>query len=142
MNSKVLLAALIGAVASFIAGFIVFGLLLGNYMEAGMSPGLMKTAEEMTGASYVYIFLASFVSSLLIAYIFDSWANIRTLQGGLRAGALIGVLMALSVDLGLLATTHMFSGLGKVIVDVLASTLVTAAGAAAIGWWLGRTPAG
>lgn len=141
MNSKVLLAALIGAVASFIAGFIVFGFILGNYMAAGIAPGLMKTAEEMSGASYVFIFLASFVSSLLIAYIFDSWANIRTLQGGLRAGALIGLLMALSVDLGLYATTHMFSGLGKVIVDVLASTLVTASGGAAIGWWLGRNPA-
>jgi hypothetical protein len=141
MNSKVLLAALIGAVASFIAGFIVFGLLLGSYMAAGISPGLVKTAEEMSGAAYVHIFLASFASSLLIAYIFDSWANIRTLQGGLRAGALIGGLMALSVDLGLFATTHMFSGIGKVIVDVLASTLVTASGAAAIGWWLGRNPA-
>ena len=84
----------------------------------------------------VPILLADLVFGLLLA-----WAahrmGINTLQGGSVAGAIIGCLVYLSVDLMFMATMNMYANHNVVIVDVLASTVLAAGMGAAAGFVLG-----
>jgi uncharacterized membrane protein len=74
--------------------------------------------------------------SFLIAYIFQRWAKFDKFITGLTAGLLIGFLLALSYDLYFLASMHMFSK-SALIVDVIASTVITGIVSAVIAWVLG-----
>ena len=88
------------------------------------------------GKNLVPIVLADLVFGLLLA-----WAahrmGINTLQGGSVAGAIIGCLVYLSVDLMFMATMNMYANHNVVIVDVLASTVLAAGMGAAAGFVLG-----
>ncbi len=137
MNSKIIVAALLGALASFILGFLFYGLLLMDYMSSNMIPGAMKTEAEMGASSYIFLFLGTFASSLLLAYVFDRWANIRTAGGGASAGALLGLLMILSFDFGMYATTNLLK-MNFMLLDIALNVVFAAAAGAVIGWWLGR----
>ena len=98
MNKKILIAALVGAVASFLAGWLVFGYLLEGYYKSNtiVYQGLMKEPPVLWA-----IFVSGLCWSLLLAIIFDKWANIRTFAGGLMVAGWISFLIALSFDLSL-----------------------------------------
>lgn len=140
MNSKVIVAALLGALASFILGFLIYGLLLMDYMSANMIPGAMKTEAEMGASSFIFLYLGTLASSLLLAYVFDRWANIRTAGGGAKAGALLGLLMILCFDFGMYATTNLLK-MNFMLLDIALNVVFAAVAGAIIGWWLGRNPA-
>lgn len=90
--------------------------------------GLMKADGEM---NLVLVLLANLVFGALVA-----WAakrmGITTLQAGLVAGAIIGCLVSLSIDLMLMVMMNWYANHTIVIVDVLANT-VWAAGMGAVG---------
>lgn len=138
MNNKRIIAALIGAVVFFLGGYIIFGLILESYMQAGMTEGISKKVDEMNASSFIHIFLANLLFSYLLTHIFDAWAKVSTPLDGAKNGALIGFITCLSWDLGLFSTTHLFTDMGKVLVDSLAFGILSALGGAAIGWWLSR----
>ena len=129
-TTKLLLGTLAGTVTSFLAGGLIFGFLLANYMEANM--------EMSTNPNFVWILVGHIIMSFLITYIFLQWAGISTLVTGAKAGALIGLLIALSYAAFLLAGTTVYSGIESALVDTLGNTIVWAAGGAGIGWYLGR----
>jgi hypothetical protein len=69
MDTRTLLAALVGGVVAFLLGWLIFGMLLMGWMEAHMLsyPGLMKTEEEMNLA---LMFLSNLCLALLLAWSF------------------------------------------------------------------------
>lgn len=74
---------------------------------------------------------------LAYAYIFGTWANIKTFSGGAMGGAIVGGLFAAAFDLIMLGTTNIMTPTGA-IVDVIASIVMSAVVGGVIGWWLGR----
>ncbi len=136
MNTKVLVAALVGAVVAFLLGWVIFGMALMGYYEANMVhyEGLMKGEGEM---NLILMFCSNFVFSLLLAYAANRM-GVVDLQGGLITGAIMGFLFFLSVDLGFLAMMNYFTSTTVVLVDVLANTVWAACIGAAIGFMLGR----
>ena len=137
MTSKTFIAALIGGIVGFLAGYLIYGIALMSFMaaNAGSATGVMKT--EFSTASYIHIFIGNLAGAFLLAYIYDVWANIRTLAGGAKAGALIGLLMAINFDFVMLGTTNIMT-FNAAIVDILASVVFVAIVGSVIGWWLGR----
>jgi hypothetical protein len=129
MTSKVIVA--------FIGGFLIYGLALQSFMaaNAGTATGVMKT--DMSASNMIYIFIGNLASGLLLAYIFDKWANIRTLSMGAQAGALIGLLIAASVDFTMYGTSNIMN-MTAVFVDIIAGTVLSALVGAGVAWWLGR----
>ncbi len=136
MNTKVLLAGLAGGIAAFLLGWVIFGMLLMGYYEANMIhyEGLMKGEGEM---HLGLMFLSNLMLSMMLAYV-CSRMGVNDLKGGLVAGAIIGFLVYLSVDLGFLAMMNMFASNTMVVVDVLANTVWAALIGAVIGLVLGR----
>lgn len=135
MLTRVLVAAVGGGITFFILGFVIYGLILeSTVMKPNMIEysGLMK---EMP--NFAPLVLANIVSALLLAYIFDKWANIRTFVGGMQGGAVVWFLISLSFQLMFLAFMNLHKNYIPAIADVLASTVMGAIGGGVIGLILG-----
>ena len=123
MNTKnLLLGGLAGGVAFFLLGWLIYGMLLMNYMMS-ISPyikGLYRSEEEM---QLGMMFLSNLCSGLLLALIFDL-GKINSWMKGLQYGAIIGILITSSFDLGSYAMTFMTTK-RLMLMDVMASAVMT-----------------
>lgn len=131
MNTKNLLfGSLAGGVAFFLLGWLIYGMLLMNYMMsiAPYIKGLYRSDEEMLLG---VMFLSNICSALLLSIIFDL-GNINNWKKGLQYGAIIGILLTCSFDLGSYAMTFMTTK-RLMLIDVLASAVMTSAVGAVIG---------
>lgn len=131
-QTKLLVGTLVGSIANFLGGWIIFGMLLMKTMESNMVSGVSKTEPNLLG-----IFASGLIYSFLMTYIFERWAGIRTLQAGAVAGAIISALASLSFDISLFSMANWFTSFSGVVVDVIANTANGALAGAAIGWFLG-----
>jgi uncharacterized membrane protein len=133
MSTKALLAAFAGSVLAFLLGWLIYGIVLMDYFESNTThyEGLMK---EMPNIFLIYI--NNLLWTLLLAFIFDKWAKIKSFGGGLKAGIIIGLPVSLSFDLYILGGMNLFTPT-LVIIDVLASTVITAVAGGLIGFILG-----
>ncbi len=144
MNSRVLIAALIGAVVSFFLGWLIYVYLIGDFYAAHSLTQYYITQGNINGGiklekmppNLIGIFVSGFAYTLLLAIIFSYWANISTLKNGALAGSTISLLVALSVDLSMWSTMNLF-GRQVVIVDVLINVVMGAILGAVIAWVLG-----
>jgi hypothetical protein len=142
MNTKVLLAALAGAIVSFLLGWLVFGMLLkstydGMMTEAGTA--IMRPEAEMMNYMWAMI-LSNLVYGLLLALIFDRWASISTFRSGAIAGGVISFLVVLSFDLGMYSMMNAWNGGAGLIIDPLVNGVVGAVVGGVVGWVLGYAP--
>lgn len=135
MNTKLLLAILVSAVAAFLAGWLIFGIGLMGYYEANTVhyEGLMKSKDDMNLGLI-------FVGNLLFAAMV-SWAcsrmGVNTILGGLVAGGIMGALVYASVDVMFMAFMNLYSNNMVVVVDILANAVWAAIIGAVAGWMLG-----
>lgn len=132
-NNKVLLAGLLGGVTLFILGWIVYGMLLMQFMADNASPGVNKTPEEM---SFAWIIVSNLASGYFFAVVFGKYANITTAMAGAQAGALIGFLMGLGVDTAMFATTHLYN-MTSMWVDIAVWTVMSSITGAVVAAVLG-----
>ncbi len=121
------------------AGFVgLFGLGLLIYVVI-FQPIQHTTAvaEGVTRELFSGIIALEILYALLVTIIFQKWAGISTFDGGLKAGAIIGLLLGLCTGLWLYSTTTLYDhnivwwhGLTWAIRFGVAGGL--------IGWVLGR----
>jgi hypothetical protein len=119
---KILRGTLFGGIAYFFLGWLVWGILLMGFMSANMNQCAARPEGEMV---WWAIILSNFVAALLLT-LFMNWSKAYGVAGGLKSGALFGILYASAVDLSSLSMTTMFGNTGAVLVDILASTVVFA----------------
>lgn len=133
MNTRTLLAGLATAVASFLLGWLVYGILLRDYYDANTADyeGLMKKMPHMGG-----LIVMNLASGLLIAWVM-SGMGVRSAMAGLLPGAIFGFLYTLAVDMTFWSFMNMYMNKMVVIVDLVVGTVFTAVLAAVAGWVLG-----
>ena len=133
MNSKTLIGGLLGAIVSFAAGYLIYGLLLKDFFtqHTVFYAGLVKDPPEIWA-----IGVANLAWGLLTAYIF-SMSNIKTAGKGFVNGFIIFCLVALGCDLFVYAQMELFH-LKLLAIDVALTAVLGALGGTAVGWWLGR----
>lgn len=134
MITRVLAGTVVGGIVMFVLGWLIYGLLLAEYMKAHTVnyAGLMKDPPDM-----IPLILANLVWAWLLAFVFDYWANIRTFAGGVKGGALIILPLVLGIDLQFMAFMNLYQGIVPLIIDVIAATLLGAIVGGVIGWVLG-----
>ena len=95
MNIRVLLATIAGALAIFLLGYLIFGILLAPYTTAGEIPyaGLRKKPPDM-----LLLIIKNIVQAFLLVYIFEYLAGVRTFLGGMKVGAITMFLITLSLN--------------------------------------------
>ncbi len=131
---KVLLGGLAGGIAAFLAGWVIYGVILMDFMAAhkGSATGVDKAEMDL-----FHVFLGNLCLGLLLAYIYDRWAGINTFVSGAKAGATIGVLMCASFNLQFLGMTNIMTFAGAAV-DVIGYTLLAAITGGAVGFVLGK----
>lgn len=134
MSFRVLAGSVAGAVTLFVAGYLIFGILIISFMKEHtfQYSGLVKETPTL-----MVIFLSNLVMAFMLAVVFEYWASIRTFVGGMKSGAILGFLIALSIDLGELGYVNLYKGYALIPVDVLAETARTALAGGVIAGVLG-----
>src|SRR5687767_4513057 len=125
MLIRILAGGLAGAVAFFLGGWLIYGLLLRSYFDGTMT----ATARSVMRAEpdFIPLIAAQVVFGLLFAYIFAYWASISTFVGGLKGGAIIMFGLSLAFDLQMAAfmqNMHTGSMVVPFIVKMIAATVL------------------
>ena len=135
MLARVLAATVAGGITFFVLGFVIYGLLL---EERVMRPNMNIYAGLMNETPvWLPLILANLISALLLAYIFEQWAGIRTFIGGMKGGAIVWFLISLSFQLMFLAFMNLHKNYIPPVADVIGSVVMGAIGGGVIGQVLG-----
>lgn len=134
---KILLAALVGTIAYFLIGWLVFEGLLGKYMSANTTQivGFKKSPEE---SSMAMLMLSCAAYALLLAIVMGKWADINTFKEGVQLGAIMGILIAIMTNSYWYSTSNFFNGFAPLLVDVAAAGVTVGLMGGVIGWVLGK----
>lgn len=134
MNTKVLLGALASTVVVFLAGWVVFGILLMDMMAGEMSTayeGLMKNPPDLP------ILAASQLCwSLLLAFILDKMSK-KSFMDGMITGAMLSFLLFLGYDLSFEAFFIDMYTTKLLVIDIVANTIMWGVACGVIGLILG-----
>lgn len=130
------IGTLVGGVALFLLGFLVYAVLFSAFFEAnaGSATGVARADDSMV---MPLLFLGNLASAALITYIYLQWAQISTFMTGLKGGLIIGLLMNLGHNLIMYSTTNIMNITGA-LVDVILYTIVIGLTGGVIGLILGR----
>lgn len=138
MLVRVLVAGIAGAIAMFVLGWLIWGILLHGYFDSTMSASAKAVMNEMP--NFVPLAIAQIVFGVLFAFIFDYWASISTFVGGLIGGAILMFGLSLGWDLQMAAffkDMHVGSPYVPTIVDIIAATIFGALSGGVIGQVIG-----
>ena len=131
---RIALATIAGSVVLFLMGSLIWGILLGSWFSAneieyaGLSrqpPGLLM------------LFSSNVAFALLLAFVFERWANIKTFTAGLGGGAVLGVLIHLGFELSVLGYMNLYKSPGPVLADVAAEAARTSLAGGVVALVLG-----
>lgn len=129
---KFAMASVAGGVMLFLLGFVLYGVLLSEFMEANMTPGVAKEMPDM-----VPLILGELVLAAFLTLILSRWSGIESFGAGAKAGALLGLLLGLGLNLELYGTMNL-SGPATIPVDTLINAVRMGLTGGVIGVVLGR----
>jgi len=129
---KLLLGGITGGIAFFFLGWLIYGMLLMNFMAT--HPGTVGNVDRAQ-PDFMYLIIGNLFMGLLMAYIFVR-ANVNSLAGGLVTGGIVGLLIAVGYDCMMYATTNIISKTAMAA-DVAAMTVMSAIVGAIVGLVLG-----
>jgi hypothetical protein len=132
---KFLTGTLVGGLAFFFLGYLIYGMALMNFMasHAGSATGVQRSMEEF---AWWALILGNLASAALLSYIFLKWANVNSFGGGAAAAAVVGFFTSMSFDMVMFATSNLMD-LTAVVTDIIAFTIMNAIAGGAIGAVLG-----
>lgn len=132
-TKRILFGGVAGGIAFFFIGWLVYGILLRDFAEANYNQSISKPDGEMVWWALI---LSNLAYGFLFSYVF-SLGNIRNLKAGAMAGAILGLLMALSVDLGMYSMNDIYLGFFPVVVDVLVYVVLSAVIGMIVAYFMG-----
>jgi hypothetical protein len=120
MNGKMILSGIASAVVGFLSGWLVYGVILMDYMKSAMISyeGLMKDPPVIWA-----IFLANLVTGMLYGWLYYIMKVNNFLQG-LIYGFVISALVTTSFDLFIFASMNLYKSITPMILDIFVSTLI------------------
>ena len=131
-----LLATLVGFIVLFLLGWLIYGMLLMDFYgnNSGSASGVMRADDEMIWWALI---LGNLFQAYLLVYIFGNWANITTFSDGLKAGAIIGLIMGLAFNFTMYGTSNIMN-MTSALVDPFVSAVMMAITGGVVGFMLGR----
>ena len=108
--------------AFFLLGWLVYGVLLKDYMAANYNQCATRPMQEM-------IWWAMILSNLAIGFLLSlvfSWSNTTGIKAGAKVAGIIGLLTSASYDLSSYSMSSMFHSFCVVLSDVVTYTVLLA----------------
>lgn len=133
-TNKFLVGGIIGGVASFLLGWLVWGMLLMNFFKehSNQASGIFYDDKHMVWWAMI---VANLFFGLLISYILNKGGG-ASAGAGASTGAVVGLLFGVGVDCYLYGQMNIFDTTWMAV-DIVASVVVTAIVGGVIGWYLG-----
>ncbi len=134
-SKKFLIGTLAGGITLFLLGYLFYGMALADFFTKNtIAPtGTMKSMNDIIWWALI---LGNLATGALLTYIFLKQGNISSFGSGASAGAVIGFLMILGVDLVRYSTENWVGRKGAAA-DVLVFTVMSAIVGGVIGIVLG-----
>ena len=126
------LATVAGGVTLFVLGGVLYGLLMADFFESQSSVAMRETPIWWA------LILGELLLAAFVTLIFGRWATISTALGGLKAGAIIGVILTAAINFTMYAVSDIMNPTGAAV-DVVVATIRLAVAGAVIGLVLGKT---
>lgn len=134
MDSKFWIATVVGFVALFLSGYVIWGVALAGWMAENLDQSL-----AIDPPIWAWLIGSNLIWAMMIAYVFSRWAGVSTWKGGARVGAILAFFISASFATGQMSMTTVYTGgILAMLVDIVSTTLWSAIGGAAIGAMLGR----
>jgi hypothetical protein len=122
MDMKILKGTVFGGIANFFLGWLIYGMLLMEFMKSNSNQCAARPDMEMIW----WAMIASCLIYALFLTLFLKRSGSSTWLDGLKTGALFGCLYAVTVDLAFHSMTTMFNCIAPILVDAIASTAMAA----------------
>ena len=129
---KLISGGIAGGVAFFLLGWLIYGILLMDFMTAhsGAAGNIGKAEPD-----FMYLIIGNLASGLLLAYIFIK-GNVNSMGSGIITGGIIACLMSVGFDCVMYATSTVISKTAMAA-DVAAATVMGAIVGGIVGMVLG-----
>lgn len=122
MDMKILKGTIFGGIAYFFLGWLIYGMLLMEFMKTNSNQCANRPEMEMIW----WAMIASCLVYALFLTLFLKWSGSSTWLDGLKYGALFGCLFAVTIDLSFYSMTTMYNGFTPILVDVIAASVSAA----------------
>ena len=134
MNVRPYIAAIVGGIFNFLAGWAIFGFLLVDFylINAFHYEGLLKVPTP----DLVFVFLSGLSLSSLMTVVFTRWAGVSTFKSGFRNGIILTFFYVCAVDFGLFGLYNLMN-MSLTAVDIVIQTVFGGLMGGIIGWILG-----
>ena len=113
-HMKILRGTVFGGITFFFLGWVVYGILLADFMAAHSDASLNRPDDQMVWWAMI---LSNLVLGLLVTLVLK-WSGAVKFADGLKTGAIFGLLMGLTMDLMMYSMTTQYD-LTVVFVDVI-----------------------
>jgi len=134
-TNKFIVGGIIGGVANFLLGWLVWGMLLMNFMKehtTEIGKTVMRPDDQMVWGTLI---AANLLMGFLFSFILNK-AGTMSASSGASTGAVVGLLTSAAINCFNYSFMDM-SDMTAMGVDVAASTVVSAIVGGIIGWYLG-----
>lgn len=132
---KVTIAGIAGGVAAFLLGWLIYGILLKDYMAENFNNSIMRPETD-------FIWWAMIASNLLwgifLAFVFNRWAAVSSLGAGFSGGAIISLFIGLTYSLSFYSMSTMYNDMTALAVDIIVGTVMGGIIGAVVGFVLGK----
>lgn len=134
-SKKFLIGGLVGGVVFFLLGWLLYGMLLMDFMmqHSNNSSGVFRAEAEMIWWAMI---VGNLALGFLLSYVLNK-ANVAGAMAGATTGAIVMLLMSIGIDCVMYAQLNLWDTTAM-IVDILVSTVIGAIVGAVIGWLNGR----
>jgi hypothetical protein len=125
-TTKIFIGGIAAAVIYFLLGYLIYGILLANYMRSFV-PGVDRSMDTL-------VFWALIVGNLFFGFAISYAVNRSgaSVVSGIATGFIIGFLFSAGFDFTMYATSHSIS-LHQVAADAIAFTIISAIAGAVAG---------
>jgi hypothetical protein len=120
MIKKIFITTVIGTIAYYLFGWLVFDFILGNYINLNTTQltGFKKTEEQF---SMLLLIVSCTAYACLLSFILVYLLNIKQLIKAFMIGSTVGILVAIMTDSYWFATSHFYSNYTVMFLDILAA---------------------
>ena len=118
---KIIIGGLAGGIGYFFLGWLVYGILLAGYMKANFNACASRPEQNMIWWAMI---LSNICWGIFLAVIF-SLSKAGSIVAALRTSLVVGLLIALTMNLSFYSMTTMYMNITAMFVDLITFTLMT-----------------
>ena len=132
-TQRCVLGTVVGGITLFVLGYVIYGIVFANFFAANAG-----TATGVDRKTFVFwaLGLGQLVWGGLLTLLLG-WVRVSTVGGGIKVGAIVGLLFALGIDLTLYGVTNI-SNLTATLVDPILNMVLFACAGAVITLVVGK----